>query len=287
MVVGALVPPRVVEGGGCLVVGAHAPRRDLIVAQAAVVAHVVADAAADQAVRLQPVHEVAQLDAVLAADGVGGVEPDQADRPVLAQQLAELRLDFALQIGGEVLAAFVEVPVVARPVRVVPVLVLRVVEAELDPRCGARLRQLRQRVAAERRRIDDVVRAARRPEDREPVVVLGGDDQVAHPRLHRQLHPGAGVEAHRVEALGERGVPLARDALAKHDPLADSRHLLALPDAGGDGVQAPVDEHPEARLAPPGQSRVVHHRGRVAPAHPVAPAQHLCHWMVRPLSSGR
>ncbi len=281
VVVGALVAPRVIEGGRRLVVGADAPRRDLVVAQAAVVAHVVADAARDQAVGLQLVHEVAQLDRVLAADGVGGVEPDQADGPVLGQQLAELRLDLAFQVGCEVLAAFVEVPVVARPVRVVPVLVLRVVEAELDARFRACLRQLGQRVAAERRGVDDVVRAARRAEDGEPVVVLGGDDQVAHPRLHRQLHPRARVEAHGVETLGERRVRLPRDAPAEHDPLADARHLLALPHACRDGVQAPVDEHPEARLPPPGQPRVVDHRSRVASAHAVAPAHHLCHeWVI-------
>jgi LAO/AO transport system kinase len=39
-----------------------------------------------------------------------------------------------------------------------------------------------------------------------------------------------------------------------HSPMPGN--LLAVPGAGGDGVEAPVDEHAEARLAPPGHAGV-------------------------------
>ena len=41
------------------------------------------------------------------------------------------------------------------------------------------------------------------------------------------------------------------DLAAVHDPLADAGDLLAVVGAGGDGIDAPVDEHAEAGLAPP------------------------------------
>ena len=46
-----------------------------------------------------------------------------------------------------------------------------------------------------------------------------------------------------------------------HDPLADAGDLLAVPVAGGDGVEAPVDEHAEAGFAPPLHAGVASGRG--------------------------
>ena len=173
VVVGALETPGVVQRCGRLVVGLHPPGGNLVVAQAAVVADVVADAPAHQAVGLQPVHEIAQLDAVLAADGVGRVEPDQPHRAVLGEQLAQLRLDLALQVGGEVLLFRGEVPVVAGAAGIMPILVLGVVETERDARRAACVRQFGQRIASERGGIHDIVGAARRLVQGEPVVMLG------------------------------------------------------------------------------------------------------------------
>ena len=161
VVVGALEAPGVVQRCGRLVVGLHPPGGNLVIAQAAVVADVVADAPAHQAVGLQPVHEIAQLDAVLAADGVGRVEPDQPHRAVLGEQLAQLRLDLAFQVGGEVLVFRGEVPVVAGAAGIMPILVLGVVETERDARRAACVRQFGQRIAPERGGIHDVVGAAR------------------------------------------------------------------------------------------------------------------------------
>ena len=41
------------------------------------------------------------------------------------------------------------------------------------------------------------------------------------------------------------------DGEVVHDPLADVVGSLAVPLAGGDGVEAPVNEHAEACFAPP------------------------------------
>src|SRR6202042_821305 len=41
-----------------------------------------------------------------------------------------------------------------------------------------------------------------------------------------------------------------------HDPLADVGGALTMPLAGGDGVEAPVDEHAETGFAPPLHARI-------------------------------
>ena len=65
-----------------------------------------------------------------------------------------------------------------------------------------------------------------------------------------------GVELHGIELLGELRVVGHGNLAAVHDPLADAADLLAVPGAGGHGVEAPVDEHAEPRLAPPGHPLV-------------------------------
>jgi hypothetical protein len=78
------------------------------------------------------------------------------------------------------------------------------------------------------------------------------DDQVTHAGAFRRLHPFVGVEAHRVELCrdappvhGNRDLP---DAL---DVLGVAAHGRSFPDARRQRIHAPVDEHPEARFAPP------------------------------------
>ena len=58
------------------------------------------------------------------------------------------------------------------------------------------------------------------------------------------------------ELAGELFVLGDGDARAVHDPLADAGDGLAAVLAGGDGVEAPVDEHAEAGVAPPGHACV-------------------------------
>jgi hypothetical protein len=60
-----------------------------------------------------------------------------------------------------------------------------------------------------------------------------------------------GAEAGGVELGGEGFVVGDGDGEVVHDPLANVGGALAFPLTGGDGVEAPMDEHAEAGLAPP------------------------------------
>jgi len=122
-----------------------------------------------------------------------------------------------------------------------PVLRLGVVEPETEARLPAGRRQLLERIALERRGVHDVVPAGRRAEHRKPIVMLRGDDDVLHPGVLGDAHPFIRVELHRVELAGQLGVFGDRDFAAVHHPLAARR----------DGIQPPVDEHPELRLPEP------------------------------------
>ena len=108
----------------------------------------------------------------------------------------------------------------------------------------------------ERRGVVDVVRAGLRVEHGEAVVMLRRDHDVLHARILGHLHPCVGVELHRIELRGQLLVVGHRNLAAVHDPLADAADLFAVPGSGGHGVEPPVDEHAEPRLAPPGHPLV-------------------------------
>ena len=180
------------------------------------------------------------------------VEPDERDGAVAGQQLAHLRLRLAAQVLVVVfLVVGAEVPGVAGAVRLVPVLRLRVVEAEADAALRAGVGELLEHVALERRGVDDVVGAGLRLEHREAVVMLRGDHDVFHARVLRELHPRVGVELHRVELRRELLVLAHGDLRAVHDPLAEAERALALPFAGWNRVEAPVDEEAVLGVAEP------------------------------------
>ena len=82
-------------------------------------------------------------------------------------------------------------------------------------------------------------------------MVLGGDDDVLHAGGFGEGDDVVRAEAGGVELRREGFVVGDGDGGVVHDPLADAGDLLAVPGAGGDGVEAPVDEHAEAGLAPP------------------------------------
>ena len=108
-----------------------------------------------------------------------------------------------------------------------------------------------QRVAMEGRGGDDVERVRLGIEHGEAVVVLGGDDDVLHAGGLGQRDDVVRGEAGGVELRCERLVIRDGDGAVVHDPLADAGDLLAVPRAGGHGVESPVDEHAETRVAPP------------------------------------
>src|SRR2546426_6122640 len=122
-----------------------------------------------------------------------------------------------------------------------PIFELRIVEEELDPGRVAGVRELTQRVAPERRPVDDVVRRLRRLEHRKAVVMARRDRDVPDPGALGERHPGRGVELGRVESRREPFVVRHADLAVVHHPLA--RAELA--------VHAPVDEQAELRVAEP------------------------------------
>src|SRR5881409_106516 len=111
-------------------------------------------------------------------------------------------------------------------------------------------------VSLVRRGVHDIVARDLRVENGEPVVVLGGDDEVLHPRVPGHAHPFVRVEPDGVEAVDILLVLRDGDVRPAHDPLADARDALSLVRAGWHCVGPPVDEHPEPRLAPPRHARV-------------------------------
>ncbi len=132
-----------------------------------------------------------------------------------------------------------------------PVLGLRVVEAELDALLAALFGEFLEWVALEGSGGDDVEGVDLGVEHGEAVVVLGGDDDVLHAGGFGEGDDVVGGEAGGIEVFGEGFVVGDGDGEVVHDPLADVVGALAVPLAGGDGVEAPVDEHAEAGFAPP------------------------------------
>ena len=191
------------------------------------------------------------------------IEPDQAHWAVVAQQFLHLRLGLSAQVLVEILAVVrAEIPGVSGAVRLVPVLRLRIVEAEPDVVPRARRRQFAQRIAVKRGRVPDVVLAHRRMVHGEPVVMLAGDHDVLHPGIFGHPHPFLGIELHRIEVSGELLVLLHRDLGAVHDPLADPRDRLSLPLTGRNRVQPPVNEKAELCLPEPLHLRILGSRCR-------------------------
>ena len=144
-----LVAPRVVEGSGGLeeeiglsVLG------HFVVACRGIVAIAVADAGVHEAGGLVGLDHAVELVGLGGADGLGGVEPDEAEVAVARQDLLDLGLDLLLKATGVVLlfgvgiipvvdpVGFVNTPgltrQVAAAVGVRPIKVLGVVETELQ-----------------------------------------------------------------------------------------------------------------------------------------------------------
>ena len=272
--VGRTVPPAVVHRPHRLVeLAGLGLVRDLVVVRREVVTKVVADPPVDEAARLVFPHEVAEAPRLLFRHRHRHVEPDEAEVAVLRQDLLRLRNRLLGEVALEVIGGVVgEVPVVPplavllapdlavagvvhpapAAVRIAPVEVLRVIEPELYARRAARLGDLLEGIAPERRRVHDVVLRHLRAVHREAVVVLRGDDEVLHPRVPRPLHPVHRIEQHRVERLRERRVLPVRNAVAVHDPLAVGMEARpALPFAAEERVEPPVRHHPELRLPEP------------------------------------
>jgi hypothetical protein len=82
---------------------------------------------------------------------------------------------------------------------------------------------------------------------RESVMMLCGDDDIAHPRIPRQRHPLVGVKEKRVERLRQAVIGSVRNAEVGLRPLPDMRHALPRPFPGGQGIKPPMDHQAELR----------------------------------------
>ena len=202
VVVIGFVAPGIVEGGGCLPVAFEATGGDLVVAPGCRSPHAIAHATAYETVGLQTVAEAREGLALFQGDGDGGVEPYQADRSVLREQLAHLGFGFVFEIIGEVFGRGVKIPVVPRGVGVVPVLILRIVEAESNTVFLAGFGEVCHNIFAVRRGIDNVVVAARGVIHGKAVVVFGGDNEVFHTCIPREFGNRIGVEFYWIELRG-------------------------------------------------------------------------------------
>ena len=104
-----------------------------------------ADPSTDQALGLEAVHKPHEVQALGFCDPPRCIEPYKPNRSVLGQEFFQLRLDLGLQVSSKLLLRPIRVvPVVAAPPRMMPVLVLGIVEAHLDSGPPAFGRQFRQ-----------------------------------------------------------------------------------------------------------------------------------------------
>ncbi len=85
VVVVLLESPSVVHGDGSFPIPFDQADADLVVAGRIVIAGVVTDASADDAVRLQLVNQGRQLQALLFGDHTGRIEPNQTDGSVIRE----------------------------------------------------------------------------------------------------------------------------------------------------------------------------------------------------------
>src|SRR5262249_53228501 len=122
------------------------------------------------------------------------------------------------------------------------------------------------RILLVRRAIDDVVVGDPAVVHREAIVVLRRDHDVLHAGVLRDADDLLRVELDWIELRRKRLVLGARDVRPRHDPLAHVLRSLSLPLAGGHGVEAPVDEHAEARVTPPLHPRIARVPGFLTPA---------------------
>ena len=207
---------------------------------------------------VQPVVEGAALFVTPVRDPLA-VKPQHVDIRVLREQLLELRLHVRLDVTGKV-RILPRARVVLRRVRGLSIRMVpvhdRVIHAEAHALALRGARQRLDNVAVIGRRIDHVVVRHLRVEQREPVVVLGRDDDVLHPRILRGAHPFVRIVLHGIEGAHELLVFVHGHLRVAHDPLANARDALAVIAAGGDGVRAPVDEHPELGVTPPAHAGV-------------------------------
>src|SRR6185312_1309966 len=116
-----------------------------------------------------------------------------------------------------------------------------VIEEELEAMLAASLGQFLERVARERRSVNDVVTSQLAVKHAEAVVMLARDGDVPNPRGLAGLDPGLRVEVGRVESGGKLFVLADRDLVPVHDERSLAKQR----------VDPPVDKQAEPSIFKP------------------------------------
>ena len=206
-----------------------------------------ADAVVEDDLRMGP-HALIETHRLLMRNIAALVHPDDVHVRQGLQQFVHLREGDLIQIGLEI-PIVGRIPVAAAGARMIPVLDMGIIETEAQALLPAGAVEFGDHILAVGRRVHDVVGTDMRMVHRKPVVVLGGDDQVALAGLPGEAHPVVGVETHGIELRRKRRIFRDRNLLAVHHPLA-AVGLVAV-DAGQFGVDAPMDEQSELGLPEP------------------------------------
>ena len=163
------------------------------------------------------------------------VEPDCAYRPVIRQQLGQLavhKVQVVLPLlslsglhtllgpprPGMQTGASKREEIVPSPVQV------GVIEVQLYSLLAAGLGEFSYHVPPERAAVHYIVCASLRLEHREAVVMAAGDSEVLRSGSLDGLHPLAGVEFRRTEAVGQMGIFLMAYVPGLQRPLSLSEH---------------------------------------------------------------
>ena len=171
------------------------------------------------------------------------IEPQDGDFAIVGAQFSHLGMEI-VQIALVVLVAIIRMAPVG----------LRVVTAKGQVRRVACSCQFGDNVTAKRRvGTGDLVIGQRRVKVAKAIVMLGGEDQVAHPSIFGDLHPFCGIELSWVEFFVQIVVLLYGHRAwwrgeVEAAPLAAARPA----DFGADQAdRSPMNKEPEARRAPP------------------------------------
>ena len=184
----------------------------------------------------------------------GHIPPeDRRGVAVVVREFLNLRDGDVSHVVRDIVLAF-GVPVVASAA-VRPIDGLGVIEPKLDAVFFAGFGEGLEEVFFVKGRLDIPIVRCRGPE-RKAVHMLGGDDDVFHAGLFGHKHPVLGVVFRGVELFGEFLVFGDRDFGLAHDLLAEAWDFLAVVNTAQPGIDAPVDEHPEAGVAPPSHAGV-------------------------------
>ncbi len=210
-------------------------------------------------------HELARAPRRTLARLIGVVEPDRGQRAVVREQLVHVSTHVGLVA---LVVARVAILGVRRQRHLVGIRMLpveeRVVETGAQASRTHRVGELARDIAACGRDVrspGDIVRQRirlLRIEEREAVVVLRGQHRVGHARRTREFGPP--VSEARIRHEARLHLPCVLGARHR-GPVLDPLRIvllvaLAIPEAARRRVETPVDEHAEARIAPPRHARV-------------------------------